>query len=56
MLRLHDDSFRLCDGLTRREVLRVGGLGLFGLSLPGLLAARKSAAAAPVMQLLEASA
>jgi hypothetical protein len=28
---------RLCDGLARREMLRVGGLGLVGLSLPELL-------------------
>src|SRR5437660_10403025 len=32
MLRFHASGPRLCDGLTRREVLRVGGLGL-GLSL-----------------------
>src|SRR5438874_962539 len=30
---------RLCDGYTRRDVLRVGGLSLFGLSLPQLLRA-----------------
>jgi hypothetical protein len=29
----------LCDGISRRNFLRVGGLGLGGLSLPGLLAA-----------------
>jgi hypothetical protein len=28
---------QLCDGLTRREVLRVGALGFGGLTLPGLL-------------------
>src|SRR5215467_14077286 len=42
MLRIHDDGTRLCDGLDRREWLRVGGLGAFGLSLPALLAARQS--------------
>jgi hypothetical protein len=32
---------RLCDGITRREALRVGGLSLFaGMSLPGLLHAQ----------------
>ncbi len=38
MLRLLGPGTRLCDGWTRREILRVGGLGLFGsgLSLPEL--------------------
>ena len=30
-----------CDGLTRRDVLRVGGLGAFGLSLPQYLWAKQ---------------
>src|SRR5262245_35378598 len=30
---------RLCDGLSRREWLQIGGLGLLGLGLPGLLRA-----------------
>src|SRR6266536_306731 len=34
---------RLCDGLTRREVLRVGGLGFAGLLWADLLRARASA-------------
>jgi len=38
-------SSRLCDGLTRREWLRIGGLGALGLSLPSLLAARDTAPA-----------
>ena len=46
MLRLYDNGARLCDGLTRREWLRVGGLGAFGLSLPTLLAARAEAKSA----------
>lgn len=37
MLSLHHDGPALCDGLTRREWLRVGGLALGGLSLAGLL-------------------
>ncbi len=45
MLAIHDNGFRLCDGLTRREWLRIGGLGAFGLSLPGLLEARRAEAA-----------
>jgi hypothetical protein len=36
MLHLHDSGSRLCDGVTRREFLRVGGLGLAGLALPDL--------------------
>ena len=31
------EGSRYCDGLTRREVLRVGSLGWGGLTLPGLL-------------------
>src|SRR5438874_2686888 len=44
MLHLHGPGARLCDGLTRREFLRVGGLGLAGLSLPALLDSRGHAA------------
>jgi hypothetical protein len=40
MLRLLARGPRLCDGLSRREWLRLGGLGAFGLSLPQLRAAR----------------
>ncbi|MFO0849292.1 MAG: DUF1501 domain-containing protein [Gemmataceae bacterium] len=40
MLSLHADPAALCDGLSRREWLRVGGLGAFGLTLPRLLQAR----------------
>ena len=40
MLRLLGNPARACDGLTRREVLRVGGLSLFGsMTLPRLLEA-----------------
>ncbi len=40
MLRFLGPGARLCDGLSRREILRVGGLGLLGagLSLPDLAA------------------
>ena len=34
MLRFTNSGPRLCDGITRREWLRVGGLGLGGLTLP----------------------
>jgi len=37
MLNIHGNGIHLCDGLTRREILKVGGLGVFGLSLPQLL-------------------
>jgi hypothetical protein len=46
MLKVLAPGVRLCDGVTRREVLRAGGLGLVGLSLPALLHARRAAAAA----------
>lgn len=47
MLHVHDQGTRLCDGLSRREWLRIGGVGLGGLSLAGLLGARAAAGAAP---------
>ncbi|MBX3413537.1 MAG: DUF1501 domain-containing protein [Pirellulales bacterium] len=34
-----------CDGVSRRDLLKVGALGLGGLTLPGLLRARATAAA-----------
>jgi hypothetical protein len=43
MLRLCNRGARLCDGLARREFLRVGGLGLAGLTLPTLFHARADA-------------
>src|SRR5262245_54211325 len=46
MLRLLGESTPLCDGVSRREFLRAGGLGLAGLTLPGLLAARAQTPAA----------
>ena len=47
MFSLHDRPSRLCDGVSRRELLRVGGLSALGLSLPTLLQARGSAPAIP---------
>ncbi|MFO0951452.1 MAG: DUF1501 domain-containing protein [Isosphaeraceae bacterium] len=44
MLSIHDRPYRLCDGLSRREWLRVGGLSTLGLSLPTLLQADARAA------------
>jgi hypothetical protein len=44
MLTLRASRARLCDGLTRRDVLHVGGLGLLGLSLPQFQRGRAEAA------------
>jgi hypothetical protein len=46
MLRILGSQARLCDGLTRREMLRVGGLSALGLGLPQLLAGQAAAAEA----------
>ncbi len=43
MLAFRGRGSRLCDGLTRRELLRVGGLAALGLSWPALLQARSAA-------------
>jgi hypothetical protein len=48
MLRLKvNQGARHCDGLTRRDVLRIGAVGLGGLTLPALLRLGQTAAAAP---------
>ena len=47
MLRFLGPSSRLCDGMSRREILRVGGLGLLGSGL-NLADLARSQAAAPV--------
>ena len=46
MLRILGSSKQLCGGLTRRESLRVGGLGLAGPGLAELLALREASAGA----------
>src|SRR4051812_49483977 len=46
MLSFLGRRVRLCDGLSRREVLRVGGLGVSGLLWSDLLRARASAGTA----------
>lgn len=43
MLTFLDDGVSLCDRVNRREWLRVGSLGVGGLSLAHLLAAKNSA-------------
>jgi hypothetical protein len=44
MLSIPGQVGRLCDGVTRREFIRVGGAGLFGMTLPNLLALKANAA------------
>jgi hypothetical protein len=41
MLTIAGRSGRLCDGISRRNVLQIGGLALGGLSLPQILAAQE---------------
>ncbi len=38
---------RLCNGVSRRDFVRVGGLGALGLSVPGLFSWQKALGAAP---------
>lgn len=45
MFSIHDKGVRLCDGVNRRELLRVGGLGAVGLSLTTLQASHEANAA-----------
>jgi hypothetical protein len=47
MLAIQERSASLCDGLTRRDWLRVGGLGMLGLTLPALLESRRAQASEP---------
>lgn len=49
MFALHGRGEKLCDGVTRREVLRVGGLSAMGLSLPTLLRAKETATASKAL-------
>ena len=37
MLRILGNRRRLCDGLTRRDVLQAGSLGLLGLGRPATI-------------------
>ena len=49
MLSIPGQQGRLCDGVTRREFIRVGGAAMLGLSLPQIfsLQARANTAVAP---------
>src|SRR5437870_1259883 len=52
MLSVETSPATLCDGISRREWLRVGGLSVVGLSLPDLLRAQgPPAPAAPTSPL-----
>ncbi len=44
MIRVLAGGRQLCSGVTRREVIRIGGLGALGLSLPRLMQARADSA------------
>jgi len=44
LISLEGTRHRTCDGVTRRDVLRIGGLAALGLSLPDLLRAHAAAA------------
>ena len=46
MLYIPGRAVRTCDGLSRRELLRAGGLGVLGLSLPEFLQMQAKGAAA----------
>ncbi|MEI8378617.1 MAG: DUF1501 domain-containing protein [Planctomycetota bacterium] len=43
MLNISGMSHRLCDGISRRDALRIGALGMGGLTLPQLLRAEQAA-------------
>ena len=53
MLSLETHPWALCDGISRREWLRVGGLSVLGLSLPDLLRAQGAPAPAAAPSPLE---
>ena len=42
MLRILNQGTRLCDGISRRELMQIGSLSMAGLSLPTLLQARET--------------
>src|SRR5579871_6867367 len=44
MLSIPGNSVRDCDGVTRRELLRIGGAGMLGLFLPEFLQLEAGAA------------
>src|SRR5919201_651639 len=47
MLRILGSPKKLCDGLTRRDFLHIGGLGVLGFGLSDFLRLRAAQASAP---------
>ena len=47
MLRLLGSRRKLCDGLSRRDWMQIGGLGFLGLTLADVLRLQESSAAEP---------
>lgn len=47
MLSINGPAGKTCQGMTRRDLLQAGGLGMLGLTLPGLLHGRAQAANTP---------
>src|SRR5438876_9344732 len=43
MLTIYGDASRFCDGISRRNFLKIGALGLGGLAMPQLLEAEAGA-------------
>ena len=46
MLNILGSPSRFCDGISRRDFLRIGGLGAAGLALPDLVRAKPQSARA----------
>ena len=44
MLNIQDQGVKLCDSVSRRDWLRIGSLGAFGLTMPQLMAQKAQAA------------
>lgn len=51
MLTIYGARQRFCDGISRREFLRIGGLALGGMSLPGILHAETQSTGRPAARL-----
>ena len=53
MLNIPGYSARTCEGPTRRELMRIGSLGLAGLHLPGFFMSQKAALANEVIDTVQ---